>query len=98
MEPGLRATLGTLEHAPADARIVWIVLATLRDSRGIVVASLRDLSALTGVPKARVQTALEKLVTFGLVEPDGQDQWYLTTRFVRSVDAQEDLPLPGDPP
>ena len=96
MEPGLRTTLGTLEHAPSDTRIVWIVLATLRDSRGIVLATLRDLSALTGVPKARVQTALEKLVTLGLVEPDGQDQWYLTTRFTRAVDAQADLPLPDD--
>jgi len=98
MDLGLRDTLTRLEHAPSDPRIVWVVLATLRDSRGIVVASLRDLSQLTGVPKARVQTALERLVTLGLVEPDGVDQWYLTTTFTRAApDAQQNLALSGEP-
>src|SRR5262245_31450910 len=98
MDPGLRDTLTRLEHVPSDPRIVWVVLATLRDKRGIVVATRRDLSQLTGVPKARVQTALERLITLGLVEPDGVDQWYVTTKFTRAApEPQQELPLPGEP-
>jgi len=93
MESGLHDTLTRLEHAGSDTRIVWVVLATLRDRRGLVVATLRDLSQLTGVPKARVETALAKLVELGLVEPDAADQWFLTTQFARPVDeAQGELP------
>jgi len=98
MDPGLGDTLVTLERAPSEPRIVWVVLATLRDSRGIVVATLRELSQLTGIPKARVHTALALLESLGLVEPDGVDQWYLTTQFTRPApDPQQDLPLPGEP-
>src|SRR5262245_23734995 len=98
MDPGLHDTVVRLEHAHSDTRIVWVVLATLRDARGIVVATRREVSTLTGVPKARVQTALESLIALGLVEPDGHDQWYLTTKFARPVeDAQGELPLPREP-
>jgi len=98
MDRGLLDTVSALERAPSDPRIVWVVLATLRDARGIVVAPLRELSLLTGIPKSRVQSALHVLITLGLVEADGHDQWYLTTRFARPApEAQQPLPLPDAP-
>jgi len=98
MDPGLHDTLARLEHAPSDSRITWVVLATLRDSRGIVVASLRELSLLTGIPKARVHDALATLQNLDLLEPDGLSQWYLTTKFARPApETNEALPLPDEP-
>jgi hypothetical protein len=97
MDHGLHDTLRRLEGAPSDTRIVWVVLATLRDRRGIVTATLRELSTLTGVPKGRVQTALAGLLELGLVEADGRDQWFLTTPFTRAADEpQPELPLRGE--
>src|SRR5262249_19464666 len=95
-------TVRLLEQAASSTRVVWLVLATIRDERNTVPVSLAMLRELTGLPPARVDSGLRNLALLGLLDdqtsPTGP-VWHLTTLFtVMRTTPELPLALPPLPP
>jgi hypothetical protein len=65
---GVYDTVRLLDYAASSARVVWLVLATIRDETNTAHASVASLQELTGLSPGRVQSALQGLARLGLIE------------------------------
>src|SRR5215467_13538984 len=95
MAVGVYDTVRLLEEASSSARVVWLILATIRDGANTVETSLGTLEELTGLPRGRVLGGLETLARLGLVEGEMPALKLLTVFTVSPVSAE--LPF-GMPP
>jgi Helix-turn-helix domain len=100
MAVGVYDTVRLLEYAPSSARVVWLVLATIRDGANEAHASLATLEELTGLAPGRVESAVRTLARLGLIEGAYPVFKLLTLFAVSPAPASPDLPfaMPPLPP
>ena len=96
MAYGVYDTVRLLEHAASSTRIVWLVLASIRDDENTASADLGTLQELTGLPPGRVESAVRGLARLGLIEGEFPE-FHLMTVFVAPTPIAPGLPL-GMPP